>query len=308
MAKSQQNFTISVPPYNGDSDYTTHFFDLIKQNAIINKWSNDQMILFVKSKLAGAALKMYLESPDLQCSDDISSFENAFKTFFQKHNDQFTITDFNNLTFMPDESVRHFCHRLHVLTTKVYKNVSDSTALDSIKLNKLLSVLPANIRIKLLEEKVTTFNKAMERAHEIQSIYVSEFQPKNNNCDQSAQTIFHLSAQVSELQQKLEALNKKQSVKRQSNEPRPSNSSNFISSRNNRYQNFSHQRPYRSGPNIKQIKCQLCFKFGHTANRCYRYRQNYRNLYNRRNRHSERDNSHNRNNNENVENNDNLNL
>lgn len=276
-----ENFSISINQFNGDSEYVDHFFNLIKQSARINKWSTDQTILFLKSKLAGPALKFFIESQELQNTDDLTVFESKFKTFFKNDAQQSTITDFNNLVIQQDETIIHFCHRLHVITNKVYKNISDESALDSIKYNKLLSVLPANFRIKLLEEKIQDFNKAMERAQEIQNIYRSEFQPNNNNTNvNSSQTVMHMSAQINRLSEKVDALTKEKSQTEQNNPQQPSRF-HQRNPRNFRPQNRQfNDRQNRFTPRY-QVKCQICSKIGHSADRCYRYLNNQRSNQNR---------------------------
>lgn len=285
MARSQ-NFTISINQFTGESEYVEHFFNLVGQSAQINKWSPDQTILFIKSKLAGAALKFYLENSELQCTTDVELFETKFKTFFKNDSTQATFNEFNKLAILPDESIKHFCHRLHVLTTTVYKDINDDKALDAIKLNKLLSVLPANLRIKLLEEKVKNFNTAMSRAQEIQNIYNSEFQSNSDSSNKNPQSVLHFSTELRKLNEKVDALTQ---TKNSTNHTESQANQN-LSNQNGRNQRAMYRQPYRNRFNNRfPVKCQLCFRVGHTANRCFKYvnsqrfsnhaRQNSRNAY-----------------------------
>ena len=75
---------------------------------------------------------------------------------------------------LPQESVKHFSHRLNKLTAVVFKNIKDETALDALRLEKLRAVIPSNLRTKLYEEEIQDYNLAIERAQKLQDITTNE--------------------------------------------------------------------------------------------------------------------------------------
>ncbi len=63
MSKKQNSmFSVQINSFDGTPSYAKFFFSLIKESAKINQWTNDQTILFLKSKLTGPALKFLLEN------------------------------------------------------------------------------------------------------------------------------------------------------------------------------------------------------------------------------------------------------
>ena len=65
---------------------------------------------------------------------------------------------------LPQESIKHFAHRLNKLTAVVFKNIRDETALDALRLDKLRTALPPNLRTKLYEEEINEYSLAVEHA------------------------------------------------------------------------------------------------------------------------------------------------
>lgn len=305
--KGSSSFSITINPFNGDSEYVEHFFSLIKDNAKINKWSNEQSLLFLKSKLLGPALKYFLENPDFAICNDIQSIEQKFKEFFCQKSAVISIVDFDKLIFMPNESVKHFAHRLQVITSKVYSDISDDKALNAIKFNKFMSALQPNLRIKLREENICNFTEAVKRAQSLQEILENESIYNQTN----SQSINAISTQLNNLNDKINALtanstetqpeNAEQRNLKHQNNHRPVYTRNNRNS--NRNSNFQSAR-FHTRRRVENIKCQICGKLNHTADKCFRYlrcNQNSRFHINRRGRHRIPHSSHS---NSNVHNND----
>ena len=78
---------------------------------------------------------------------------------------------------LPQESIKHFAHRLNKLTAVVFKNIRDETALDALRLDKLRTALPPNLRTKLYEEEINDYeySLAVECAQKLQEIFANEY-------------------------------------------------------------------------------------------------------------------------------------
>lgn len=270
--KQNSRFSITINPFSGEDEYLEHFFTLVKDNAKINKWSNDQTILFLKSKLMGAALKFYLESPDLIIADKIEVIEEKFKDFFIPKT-KATLVDFNNLKLETNESIKHFAHRLQVITSQAYQNISDEKAINTIKFNKFISALTPNLRIKLREENIENFTDAVKRAQALQEILQNELsvQPENSAA------INNISSHLADLATKVNALtisnNKSNSTCDNNNSHNKTEKSRECCNRRDRgFKTRSFGRNH-SSQNRRQnfIKCQICGKSNHTADKCFKY-------------------------------------
>jgi hypothetical protein len=274
--KENSTFNVHINSFDGDPNYVKFFFVLLHESAKINKWTNEQTLLFLKSKLTGAALKYFLETPNLMLTDDITLIQNKFETFFCEKSNNSAFTEFNNLSLLPEESITHFSHRLNVITTNAYPDITDQNALNSIKLNKFLASLPTNLRIKLREEKVISFENAMCRAQELQQIFNSELQPKSNQNNY----INAISTSLANLTDKVDALTQNNTNSRNNRTLREGDQEQDYAQNRHNYRNsyksrnFSRSnRRFIGNRNVQPIVCQLCFKQGHKANTCVRYVQ-----------------------------------
>ncbi len=172
--KSVAPFSIQIAPFEGDPNYLKHFISLITDVSKINNWSNDQAVLILKSKLTLAALKYYLENEDMVNAKSVNMIHDKFANFFVSKSNAASLADLNNMSLLPQESMKHFAHRLHVITLQAYNEITDPTALNCLKYNKFISCLPSSIRIKLLEENITKFDHAVNRAQQLQDILAHE--------------------------------------------------------------------------------------------------------------------------------------
>jgi outer membrane murein-binding lipoprotein Lpp len=268
--KEQPAFSVNINPFDGDPSYLKFFFVLLQESAKINSWTNEQTILCLKSKLTGAALKYLLETPELMVTNDIELIQSSFQNFFGQKSTNSAFTEFNNLIILPDESVKHFAHRLNVTTRDAYPDISDQNALNSIKLNKLLSSLPTNLRIKLREENIRDFQKATTRAQELQDIILNELLPNNS----SAQCINTISANLANLTSKVDSLAQNHTQTHKQNNQAHSYSNNNFNNRNSfKTKNFRSRNNFSNfkNRNNQSIVCQLCFKPGHKALTCFKY-------------------------------------
>lgn len=275
MAKNnlKSNFSIQVSPYDGSSS-VKFFFSIIRDCANVNSWTKEQTILFLKSKLTGQALQFLIES-QLAESDDIDTIQTKFQDFFGEKPNESAFNDFNNLKLAEEETIKNFAHKLNVITRNAYPDITDQTAIDSIKLNKFLNVLPINLRIKLREEKIKNFEAAISRASELREIMQSELRTQ----DSSAQCFNIISTNLANLTNKVDAL--AQANAKHSQTPQDDKHIN-VNTHNRDYQTsqfktrfFSSGNTHRFGNNRhrnhQNIICQICSKQGHAAVHCFKY-------------------------------------
>lgn len=277
-----QNFMVNITPFDGDADTLDHFFSQIRQLEAINKWSEQQTAIFLKSKLTGNALQYLLDSPSIRDSQDVKQIHDQFKTFFGNTEESTSIFDFEAIRLNPDESIRNFAHRLNVVTSRVYKDLSDN-AMSKIKFTKFMASLPSNIRLSLLQTEISDYSAAVEKAQKLQNQLNKDKVLINANSDSVVNT---LSCELLQLRAELENLKKNtqdkenQSIHHIDTHAKSSRykSRNTFQRNTNfsypRRQNFQDNRVsknnYRNqAPRRHIVVCQLCDKRGHEAKNCF---------------------------------------
>lgn len=164
VKQSAPVFNININPFSGEQGTLEFFSEQINDLIKINKWSNEHAVIFLKSKLSGAALKYYLESPKLKNAQTVKEIFDDFKIFFSSPSLASAIHELNSLHMLPAESVKNLAHRLNVLTRKVYPNINNESDLENIKFVKFLQIIPSDIRLKILQDGITQYTPAVEKA------------------------------------------------------------------------------------------------------------------------------------------------
>ncbi|XP_054712933.1 neither inactivation nor afterpotential protein C-like [Uloborus diversus] len=198
---SSAPFMVHIDPFEGDPSQLEFFCETVDDIINVNNWSGDRAIIFLKSKLKNAALQFFLESPSLRKTKDHTVILAALKDFF-KHEARVTMADFHQLAMKPNESMKNLAHRISRVTSMVF-SLPQGEALNKIKLQKLLELVPPDIRIKLLEAKIESFDEAVARANDLQELFI-QASLLSQNAAQSAQ-IQKLSEQVNLLQEQLKS-------------------------------------------------------------------------------------------------------
>lgn len=261
-----KNFTVNVNNFDGDQKSLSFFFSQIKALQSVKKWKNPQTALYLKSKLVGPALTFMLENETIMNCNDIDQIENAFRDFFITDSHTSNLIEFNNLTMLPQESIKNFAHRLSVLSGKVY-TMSTPADLENVKYIKFISSIPSNIRVKLQEEGTKTFPEAVKRANELQQILQNEALLQVNPTNLSVNTI---TEQLTELSEKINMLSFKQEAPKQNKKSRSPSPRRHVQSDNMRpqYKNRNMSQFNRNRRPFQVLTCQLCRRTGHTASRC----------------------------------------
>lgn len=302
---------LNINPFDGDPGLLNFFFEQINDLKSCNKWSEIQTIAFLKTKLSGVALRYFIESSAFRSANSVEEIKQLFSSFFRSDSNVVAEQQLANFKLLPGETIRNLAHRLNVLIARVYPTISDVTALNAIKKNKFLESIPVNIRVKLLEYNIDSYDETVAKAQHLQDIFAQSALLQGES---SSQPFAEISAQINSLQSQIKDLNvnnssdnNSQSAARQhnsrSNYHAYHNNNSYV--RTNRYNhnynswqprqrsNFSHHSGnnqftrgnYRrnnsnSFPNVRNVQsqntrqnCLFCGNQGHLMINCNQFRR-----------------------------------
>lgn len=169
-----EGFEFNIYDFHGDPALMKHFIKQILIYQKVQNLNNEDTVIFLKSKWKGPAEKYLLENPILYNAEDFEFIKNKITKFFSQNSSVATLNDSNNLTLLPHESIKNFAHKLNLLSTKVYPEIFYKDALNHIKFVKSLACLPSTIKVKLQEENINSYEKAVDRAQTLQDIFVHD--------------------------------------------------------------------------------------------------------------------------------------
>lgn len=276
MANKQIN--INITKFEGEYELLPFFFDQIRSVAEINKYNNQTTVALLKSNLTGPARKFFCQNPELLKSNDLDFIEKEFSAFFSPPSKCAASIELSGLTLLPAETIKNFAHRLNVLAATVYSDIIDNNARDKIKFMKFLESIPSNLRVKIQEEGITDYKAAVNRAQALHEILHNEkvlhAYPSTSKSDMA------FAEQLRDISEKINVLSLKSESKQA--EENENNSSDFRSKyhsnamrhkKNYKYRNnfkrFSPHKSYKSNVTT----CQLCFKKGHDAQSCFKWKR-----------------------------------
>lgn len=273
---AQSKVTFKVITFDGDAGLLDFFFNQVKTLAKIHKWRDVETIQFIGSKLAGAALQYFTQNPSIYTSDSLEYVEKEFRSFFSPMSETAALVEFNNLFILPQESIKNFANRINILTPMVYSEIKDENAIDHIKFTKFISTIPANLRIKIREEKISNFKCAVDRAQALQEIMQNE---KILQACPPSTSVDNLTDKLNEIAERLNALSftKHTLEKEETASQHPTKSP--IPHRQKYKSKFTHGKQdsnkNRSNKGFSASPiCQLCSKRGHVALRCFKWTRN----------------------------------
>ena len=256
-----------LPSYDGESDSCQNFFELFSELADLAKWSDQERVTIVKSRLKGNALRYLVESPKFKkiSFDELrKDFEGFFvnsQSLTEKH------LSFNNIKLLPSEPIKTLAHRIN---TAVFRLMSDMTSSDSqclvvdrLKLTKFIDALPAEYQREVLKLAPDCFDRAVELASKfqvaLQSTQQLQCQERVNAClpkhDFGGENS-GLERQMNHLQEQINALK----IDRES------------------YPSNRGDRDARDHSN--EIVCFYCNRPRHTMAQCFIYRRDHLNVPN----------------------------
>lgn len=160
------SFNIDISPVQWWS-WTTWIFHFPNQGCVqlsCNRWSDIQVLTFAKSKLQGPALTFIIQKTSYEQFNTLASLFSALSPRFKQPSVCRSHTEFNSISFLPGESIRNLTHRLDALASCAHKVIKDPIALNAIKSNKLIAILPNEYRKHILQSNISTYTEAVEKA------------------------------------------------------------------------------------------------------------------------------------------------
>lgn len=279
MATSR-GFTISIAPFDGDPLKFDFFEEQVTSVCSVNSLSPEEALMFTKSKLVGAALQFYIESPILKEVTCHKQLLKAIKDFFVSHAQSAAVEELKQIIMLPNENIQSVAHRITKLTKSVYPSITDKSALQQIKLVTFMQAIPNPIKVKLVEKQCKSFDDAVEHAKSLFEQY-----SKHN-------ILNYLVGSQSTLGD-VTTVTREVNLIRHNNEPdknkipesgrkKKHQYRSFTKDRNNsvRHQTrFSrHRQNFNQFQNKRPFRCSYCNMEGHTANFCRKLkRDNIRN-------------------------------
>lgn len=184
-APSRVNFQIEN--FDGDPSKVDWFLNQVKAISEINKWDNKISILFIKSKLVGAAQSWCSNSPTCNEIQTLDEFCSQIRTFFStKASPDADLKAFQSCDLRPNESIRNFAFRLEVLAHKAYPSLNSET-INQIKIRQLLASIPRSVKNSLSDIANISFHDLVlkiEGLYEIPNVdqtNVMQSQGSNNS-------------------------------------------------------------------------------------------------------------------------------
>ena len=266
------NFNITITPFDGDPSQFSFFKEQIEAVININKYTDEKALLFVKSNLAGAARKYYIDAPDLREVKTASELLNALKEFFVPSVNSYSIADLNKIVMLPGENIQSLEHRIRKVTHAVYPSINDKAALQQIMLTTLMSALPSQVKVKIIEQNCSSFDDAVKLAKVLFEKYA-----RNNilnflvDTDKSnvAEDISHLKTEINHLKQNTnEHYRPNNQIQDRLKSPRRKN---FARKNSPIKKNQSHRFKFKARPQFRHKSwCEFCKRSGHNINFCFK--------------------------------------
>lgn len=269
-AKSKMNsaFMYSVKSFSGEFSDIGKFFTEIRDLQTVNEWSDLQTFIFMRGHLEGPANDFFWNSDECKACKNIDDVETLFTEFFYKDLTYEAKAQFQNLRFDQD-NLRCTIHKLNSIAAVAFPSFKKNIeALNEVKFQKLLEIVPDNVRMHILSSDITQYEAACEAAIKNQMCAEKCLNYKNNNY-KSNDNKFHSNNPDFANAINVNEISKPSTSGYKSNHSRnvkQKDSSSNVQTPKSQYN--GREYPYKRK---QMVKCQLCFKFGHTANNCYKW-------------------------------------
>lgn len=288
---------INVQNFDGNNISVNYFINQIKDVADLNKWNEKVSLLYAKSKLTGKAQTLITQAEEIRKFNSIEELFEKLNDFFKGKSFAENINEFESFQMLPQETIINLAHRLDLTTHRIYGDVQDTTTVNKTKFIKFLQIIPPEMRSSILENEINTYEDAVKRATLIQNSINSNKVLKCNNDDEDK--FGNLTQQINSLHESVEKIQKyKQNQNYQNRNSFKKIRAHNLHNRNktnfgNVKQNFrpTARRNFRRGRFISRpnhnnqdnVKCQLCFSWGHSARQCNQFQQPNQNVSNTNN-------------------------
>nr|XP_042912871.1 uncharacterized protein LOC122272901 [Parasteatoda tepidariorum] len=167
-------FNFNSPEFSGNSQNVEWFLNQIKDLVKLNQFDNPAALYLLKSKLSGAALTFFQNSPPCRV---VTKFEDAcqlLQNFFkQEDSSSADLAKFQAISLLPSETIKNLEYRIDSLAHKAYNFINDQTALSRIKAMQFLSAIPLHLKETILIEGIQDYREMVKRANHIVTIQQS---------------------------------------------------------------------------------------------------------------------------------------
>lgn len=303
----RMNFpTLQIQPFDGNPDELNFFITQLTNMSQMYGWSEESFMMFISQNLRGVAKKFFFQKSEITKFESAEQIFTELRTFFLQKSVAAHSKELDNLQMFTDEKIINLSHRLEVLVHKVYSKINDNQALDQIKFNKFLQVIPHSYRLLIRQSQIDNFREAVAKATLAQDCDIENaiISPINDTNDDKR--FSQIDEQLHSLQESLEKLKEPENKYKQSSvSNKRSPRKNFHNNRGNfnanrfkfhrgtnrrnfrrprgfnynrgaRNSNFNDRNMYMTDNQwnnnqntlVPDIQCQLCLCLGHSARQC----------------------------------------
>lgn len=265
LNRNMNSFSINITPFNGDPDNLNFFIQQCNLIIKANKWSDDKSVAFIQSKLSGPALTYIIQKCELQPCDTPVQIFDALRAHFIQSNLCKSITEFNSITMIQGESIRNLAHRMDILAPRAHPQVKDSNALDAIKFNKFISIIPNDFRMHILQSEISQYAPAVNKAALLQDCKLSN---EAINFNTSSSPIQEIRKDLSMLKESIQNLNSAHSEPTQDSKSFRNNNKNNDKLYHRHSQKYSNQHKFSKyqGYNNRKFNKRGSFQHRHNNN------------------------------------------
>lgn len=165
MDNYQNKININIKEFNG-GDNIDFFIDNLKQLKKLNKWNEEESLLYFKTKLTGPALEFFANSPVCSNVQTLDEACKCIKNFFSSDENSVTnLMAFQSIQFEPGETIKNLANRIDTFAHKAHPNINDVKTLDRIKSFQFLSALPTSLREHLIQEDLDNFKSLVSKTN-----------------------------------------------------------------------------------------------------------------------------------------------
>lgn len=158
-----------IPQFDGNTSVTPQYFlDNFEKFTTLVKCSEEEKLMFLKSKIRGDALAHLINSPDLSQENNYDRFKEKFLAFFEKKVSLATRQQkFSNCRMQAGETVKLYAARIALTTMDFFNNPdlsnpSVKALFEQCKLSKFLEGLLPDFKYATLMKDPQSFQDALD--------------------------------------------------------------------------------------------------------------------------------------------------
>lgn len=170
-----------LPTFQGNPGESVNFFwENFKQISELAKWSSQHQAIILKSRLTGRARDFFASNEKLIKEINVHKIIEILE---DKFNPKTTLAhkqrEFQSIQFTPSMLIDELAIIIEKKANE-YLNINERASKEvqdlgnTIKLTKLLELLPNRITVEIRKESIQIFSEAVKRAQELKSIFDEE--------------------------------------------------------------------------------------------------------------------------------------